>query len=209
MMCALIVLFVVFGGRVRAGDEAKDIVGNLQKKYESVQDVAINFTEHVKFGVTGNEDEFKGTLKLKKGNKYRIELEQQTIVTDGASVWSYSVANGQVLIDKYKDDPKAFTPDKVLVNLSDTYIATYLGKEKGTGNELSIIKLVPKDKNSNLEWIKLWVDSDEWVVRKSEVQDVSDNVTTYTVNDIKFNTGLAEKVFQFEPPKGAQIIDLR
>src|SRR6185369_3690696 len=108
-------------------------------------------------------------------------LEHQTIVTDGKSVWSYSPDNGQVIIDKFHDDPKAITPDKVLVNIPDRYNTTLLSRDKSGDNEVAIVKLTPKDENSNVQWMKLWIDTDDWVLRKVQFQDLSDNITTYTV----------------------------
>lgn len=190
-------------------DDSKKILKDLQKKYESLQDMNVKFKQEIEFGVTKNTESFEGTMLIKKGNKYRIELEHQTIVTDGTSVWSYSPDNGQVIIDKFHDDPKAITPDKVLVNVPDRYNTTLLSRDKSGDNEIAIVKLTPKDENSNVQWMKLWIDTDDWVLRKVQFQDLSDNITTYTVSDLKVNTGLTEKQFQFDPPKDAQVIDLR
>jgi chaperone LolA len=209
VIAAIGFIVVLFSLTAQAGEDTKKILSNLQKKYESLQDVTIHFKQQVVFGVTQNEQNFKGTLVVKKGNKYRIELENQTIVTDGKSVWSYSAANNQVLIDKYKEDPKSISPDKVLVNVPDRYTTTFITKEKKGDTELSVLKLVPKDKSSNVQWMKIWADTDDWIMKKVQLQDVSDNLTTYTIEEIKYNTGVSDAQFQLETPKGAQVIDLR
>ena len=112
-----------------AGDDPTTIVSRMQKRYDKIEDATIVFQQHIVFGVMNNEQEFSGTLVLKKGNQYRIELEDQTIVTDGKSVWSYSKSNNQVLIDKFHDDPKSLSPDRLLVKVPDEYQTTILGKE--------------------------------------------------------------------------------
>ena len=169
-----------------ADDDASVILSKLEKKYDSIRDASVEFTQNVRFGVTQTEQTFSGKLFMKKGNKYRIELEQQTIVTDGKSVWTYSKLNNQVLIDTYKDDPKSFSPDKVLTNVPDNYNATLLGKEKIQKYETVILKLVPKLEKSNIKWMKIWVDQDEWLMRKIQIQDISDNLTTYSVDSIRW-----------------------
>lgn len=190
-------------------DDATKILKDLQKKYESLQDLTIHFTQQVEFGVIKNQESFKGTLIVKKGNRYRIEMEHQTIVTDGKSVWSYSQDNAQVVIDRFKEDPAAITPDRVLINVPDKYTTTLLNKEKNGDSQLSVMKLIPKDQSSNVQWMKIWVDTDEWVLRKVQFQDISDNITTYVVDDIKINSGVPDGKFQFSPPDGVQVIDLR
>lgn len=209
--CGLVlaVLRLSLPGDGWAGEDAGDILKRLEKKYDSVHDVKVSFSQHVRFGVTEAEQSFSGTLVMRKGNKYRIELEEQTIVTDGKTVWSYSKYNHQVVIDNYKEDPNSFSPDKVLVNVPDRYGAAILGKEKLANQETTIVKLNPKDSKSTVQWMKLWVDDDESLMRKVQVLDVSDNLTTYVVDSIALNTGVKESQFRFDPPGGVEVIDLR
>src|SRR5512141_3257524 len=90
----------------------KEITDRLQKKYESIQDATARFTQHVKFGFSKIEQNFSGTLRMKRPNKYRVETDYQTLVTDGATVWSYSPVNKQVLIDRYKETSDSFAPEQ-------------------------------------------------------------------------------------------------
>jgi len=192
-----------------AGDDPEDVLSHLEKKYDKIKDAFASFTQDVVFGVTKNEQTFKGKLWMKKGNKYRLEFEDETIVTDGSSVWSFSKSNNQVLIDKYRDDPKSFSPDKVLVNVPKQYSATVLSREKIEDRETIVLKLVAKEQSSNLKWMKVWVDPDEWLMERIQILDVSDNLTTYFINGLKLNTGLADGQFEFQVPKGIDVIDLR
>ena len=179
------------------------------KKYESIRDASITFTQIVRFGVTNAEQSFTGKLLMKKEKKYRLELEQQTIVTDGKSVWSFSKLNNQILIDKYKEDPRSFTPDRVLVNVPNEYNSVMMGSEKLKDRETTIVKLIPKNTASNIKWMKVWVDTDDWLMKKIQVFDISDNLMTYFVEDLKLNSGLADSTFQFDIPPDVEVIDLR
>jgi len=202
-------ILILFTQPLLAGDNPESILSNLQRKYDKIRDASVIFTQNVRFGVTKTEQTFKGTLFMKKGNKYRIEIEDQTIVTDGQSVWSYAAGTNQVLIDKYREDPKSFSPDKILVNVPRQYSSTIIGTEKLGKIETTILKLIPKDQNANLKWLKVWVDEDEWIMKKIQVMDVSDNLTTYGVESLKTNMDLNDTLFQFSPPAGAEVIDSR
>jgi chaperone LolA len=192
-----------------AGEDAKSILLKVEKKYERIHDVRVSFTQHVRFGVTQSEQTFAGTMLMKKGNNYHIELEDQTIITDGKSVWSYTKSNKQVIIDKYKEDPGSFSPDKILVNVPEHYTPSLFGKETVNGNESSILKLIPIDTKSNLQWMKVWVDHDEWLMRKIQVLDISDNLTTYAIDSLRINEGVTQAQFIFKTPDGVEVIDLR
>lgn len=207
----LFIIFVSFfySSQVTADEDPSKIIKRMQKKYDEIHDVTIAFKQDVVFGVTKNEQTFSGIVRMKKSNRYRIELEDQTIVTDGASVWSYSKSNNQVLVDKYKENPKSLSPENLLVNVPDEYITTILGKEKVGKQDWLILKMVPNEKTANVKWLKVWVDDDDYLMHKVQILDISDNLTTYTVNEMKINTGLGDELFQFTAPPDAEVVDLR
>ena len=203
-----VVLMILLAGRALS-EGAGEMLEKLQRKFDSLQDASVSFTKHVVFGVTKSEQDFTGTLFVKKGNKYRIESEDQTVVTDGISVWTFSRANNQVFIDHYKEDPKSFSPDKILVNIPGRYSATLLGKETIGRLETSVLKLVPREEKSNIRWMKLWVDRDEWLMKRIQVLDIGDNLTTYEIVSVKLNAGIPDSEFVFKAPADVEVIDVR
>jgi len=192
-----------------AGDDAADIIKRMEKKYRTIDDITVEFRQTIHYGVTGTEQSFRGTMYMKKGNKYRIELEDQTIVTDGSSVWSYSKSNNQVIVDRYKETPESFSPDRIMVDVPAQYASIILGRERLGAAETTILKLTPKDKKANLQWMKVWVDDDEYLMRKIQALDVSDNLSTYFLDSLSLNRSLNESIFTFDAPRGAELIDLR
>jgi outer membrane lipoprotein carrier protein len=210
LVCLAVPLFV-FGLTFGQQREltVKEITDRLQKRYESIEDATARFSQHVKFGFSKIEQDFAGTLKMKKPHKYRIETEYQTLVTDGVTVWSYSPVNKQVLIDRYKETPDSFTPEQFLLNLPANYFASIVPQEKPGEGSMIVLKLVPKDDQSFVKSMKVWVEESSWVVRKVEMLDVNDTEKTYTVQEIKINTNLKENTFSFTPPAGTEVVDLR
>jgi chaperone LolA len=191
------------------GEDALEIITKLQRKYDGLNDATISFRQEMRFAVTKNEQSFRGKLWMKRGNRYRIELEEQTIVTDGVSVWSLNKPNNQLFIDKYKDDPKSLSPEKVLTRLPETYSPALVGKEKSGEEELTIVKLVPKVRSSSVKWMKVWIDTDHWLMRKAQVCDAGDNLATYLVDEMKVNSGIPDGQFTLTPPANVEVIDLR
>lgn len=209
LACAAAALSILAAGVSAAGDDAQDLLSKLQDRYRSVQDASVTFSQHVLFGVTKSENRSRGTFVMKKGNKYRIEFDEQTIVTDGKSLWSYSKANNQVIINAYREDPKSFSPDKVLVSVPENYVAAILGRDTVRGREATILKLTPKSKRNSLRWLKVWVDDDDALMRRIQVYDASENTVTYDLDEIKLNSGVADSRFEFVPPQKSEVIDLR
>ncbi|HTY36436.1 MAG TPA: outer membrane lipoprotein chaperone LolA [Bacteroidota bacterium] len=208
LVVALLVFTTLCSGQ-RKEYTVKEITDRMQKKYESIQDATAKFTQHVKFGFSKIEQSFSGTLRMKKPNHYRVETEYQTLVTDGTTVWSFSPVNKQVLIDRYKESSDSFTPEQFLLNLPSNYFATIVPPDAGSEKSTVMLKLVPKDDQSFIKSMKVWVDEATWVVKKVEMLDVNDTEKTYTVQDIKINTNLNNGTFAFTPPQGTEVVDLR
>ncbi len=187
----------------------EEVTGNMQRRYEKIDNLVADFSQHVRFGFSKLEQEFKGTLSMKKPNLYRVESEHQTLVTDGSTVWAYSPVNKQVVIDRYKENQNSITPDRFLMNLPESYYATVLGVEREQQKTLVLLKLVPKDDRSFVKSAKLWVESGTWVVRRILVLDVNETETTYVIHALSINTNLKETKFSFSPPAGTEVVDLR
>ena len=195
------------GARSGPGDDPQEILREVRKTYDGIRDAEIRFTERTRFPQSTLEQRSAGTLYLKKEHKYRIETDDQTVVTDGETVWSYSPANHQVLIDRFKGADNPFAPERILAGGGADYNASAIGREKVGGADCAVLKLVPRAESSLVRTLHLWVD--RGLVRKAVITDVNGKETTYTVLDIRLNPGLSDSRFVLEIPPGAEVVDMR
>lgn len=207
----LLVLFalVLGAGRLSAGDSAEDVLERVRKSYDRIDDAEVKFTQRMKFAVARIEQEVSGTLFFKKENKYRVEFEGQTVVTDGETVWSYSVANNQVLIDRFKLDERSISPERILTAAPEDFFPSIAGHEKIAGANVTVLKMAPQKPAMAVKSMKLWVNESDWLIRKVEIVDLHGKETVYIVNSIKTNTGVPDSRFVFQPPDGVEVVDLR
>lgn len=206
---ALIILLCASFGISLAQPKAEDVLEKVRKRYDAVTDAELRFSQKVHFPMTNVEQQTSGTLYVKKKNRYRVEMDDQSIVTDGQTIWSYSSANNQVVIDRFKQDEQSLSPEKILVGTPDNFTATVVGEEKVGGYETVVLKLVPRDEQSFIKSLRLWVDEKEWMIRQVEIIDLSEKQTTYSVLQVRTNTGLPDSRFVYTIPKGADVVDLR
>ena len=204
----LLVLATIVVGQQKE-PTVQEITERMQRRQEMIDDATAEFTQHVKFGFSKIEQTFDGTLRMKKPNKYRIESEYQTLVTDGSTVWAYSPVNNQVLIDRYKENQNSISPEKFLLNIPSAYYATLLGRDRLGDLQTLTLKLVPKDDRSFVKSVKVWVEDGTWIVQKVSIVDVNETETTYTIKNIKLNTNIKETMFTFTAPSGTEVVDLR
>jgi outer membrane lipoprotein carrier protein len=191
------------------GVTAQDVLEKMKKKYDSIDDVQLRFSQRLKFSLAKMEQNRSGLLLVKKENKYRVEFDDQTIVTDGVTVWSFSSSNNRVLIDRFKMNESSLSPDKILAGAPKDYSAVLLDNEKVGGKEAAVLKLVPKNENASVKTMKLWVDEATWLIMKVDLVDIGGNETTYVVEDFKTNLGLPDSRFTYQIPQGVDVVDLR
>jgi chaperone LolA len=194
---------------IRAADTAEDVLQRVRDRYDQITDARLYFTQMVTMALAGIEQKVSGTLYLKKPNMYRLELPERTVVTDGKTVWSYSVPNKQVLIDRFKLTPGSLTPEQILTGAPEDFSSTLLDPERVGDSKTIVVKLTPRNDASLIESLKLWVDDQSWLIKKVELIDVNEKKTEYLVRDIKTNTGLPDSQFTYEVPDGVEVVDLR
>jgi outer membrane lipoprotein carrier protein len=192
-----------------ADDPAKEMLEKVRDRYESITDGEIRFTQHVKFAMARIEQEVSGTLLLKKENKYRVEYEGQTIVTDGQTVWSYSRSTNQVLVDHFRINERSLTPERILGDAPEEYAPALVGHEKIGKIEMAVLKLTPPEGKGMVKSMKLWVQEGDWLIRRVELLDFHGKQTTYQVHSIKTNTGVPDSRFTYQVPDSVEVVDLR
>ncbi|MCB2204866.1 outer membrane lipoprotein chaperone LolA [bacterium] len=188
--------------------DAREIIENVQERYDDIGDAVITFTQSVRFKVSKAEQSVEGTLYFKKPGKYRIETEERTVVTDGKTSWSWNPRNRQLIVDNYREATHSLSPEQLLLNYPKDYYSTLIGEEQLGGRTVYVLKLTPKEDNAFATAMKIWVSSD-WLIRQVEITDVNSAVTTYRITGIKVDTKIDDAKFAYTVPDKAEVIDLR
>ncbi len=189
---------------------AAEVIEKVQETYANVDDATADFTQTVSLKYAKIEQTFTGTVVMKKGNKYRIESQEQTLVTDGTSVWADSPVNKQVLIDTYKETPYTFSPEKFLVGLPKNFRAALIDESGPDGHAAYTLKLSPNSGTDKfVKSLKVWIDDADWSIRGVEYIDMNETRTVYTLKNVRFNTGISNDRFVFTVPEHVEVIDMR
>ncbi len=207
-ICIVLFLCACSSQSFSRGITANEIISKVQSKYEDIENIIAKFTQVIRFKVSKVEQEIGGTIFFKKPNKYRIESEQQTIVTDGVTSWSYNPKNKQVIINHYKQDARSLSPEKLLFSYPKDFYSSYVGEEKVLKEDTYVLKLTPKEENTMTSSIKVWINHD-WLIKQVEVVDINKKATRYTIRELKVDKGIPDTQFQFDVPTGVDVVDLR
>ncbi|MCK9409011.1 MAG: outer membrane lipoprotein carrier protein LolA [Bacteriovoracaceae bacterium] len=204
----LILAILIFAGSLFGQQpSASEIVQKVRNRYQQINDASASFTQTVKLRYKRTGQNVTGTVKIKKGNKYRIESEQQTVVSDGVTVWMYTPKTKQVLIDRFKFNRQPFSPDKFLLGLPGDVTTESVTKQ----DSVYILRLTPSAKNSslaNITALTVWTSGNRWDVEKIEMIEKSGTTITIVLTDLQLNGGIDESVFQFLVTKEMHVVDI-
>lgn len=147
-----------------------------------------------------------GTMQFVRPGKFRWSYQkpyEQLIVGDGARFWLYDVDLNQVTVKKL--DAALGSSPAALLSGSNEIERGFVLKDIGESNGLDWLQAVPKTRDSSFENIRMAFDAQSELV----VMELRDNFGQDTVLrffGMKRNPQLPPKLFQFTPPKGADVL---
>jgi chaperone LolA len=187
-----------------------DIIKKVQNKYDGLKFMSAVFSRTETFKITGAQSETIGKIYMAKGDKYRFESEEQVIVTDGKSIWAYSQASNQVIIEKIKENSPALLPRDLLFNYPKKYYSTLLSTNKEGNKTIYLLKLDPKeDTQGYIKGIRLWIEKDSWMILKVEITDMRGNTTLFELKEVDTSNKIPDSFFTYVPGEGVEIHDRR
>ena len=202
-----ILIFLIVGAW--AADVNK-IIKKVQKTYDRMDRLSADFTQVQTFKITGSISETSGKIFVKNGEKYRFESEDQVIVTNGKTVWTYNNISKQLIIDNVRKNSGALLPRDLLFKYPKQYLATLLKTEKKDGKTVYVIRLDAKeDTHSFLKEIKIWVEDDNWFIHQIETTDLNGNTTLFRIDKMDTKTPLSDSLFEYKPAPDVEIVDMR
>ncbi|MEE9430100.1 MAG: outer membrane lipoprotein carrier protein LolA [Melioribacteraceae bacterium] len=180
-------------------DTNNNTVEKLQKKFDSLTNLQADFVQ-----LTNNEEGMKGKFYFTQKDKYRIELKNNTIISDEISIWNWDKKRDKVIISNIEDDPLSFSLRE--------YIFNYPGKctvtERSLGGGETLVTLKAENTELNFESANLWI-TDNNLISKIEVKDFNNNTFGFVFNNIEINKSLKTSLFKFNETGDYKIIDLR
>ena len=208
---ALFVLLMLLSGVSQlAAANVNKIIKNVQNTYDDMDNLTASFVQVETFKLTGTQTETAGKIFIKDGKKYRFESEDQIVVTDGERVWTYNNISNQLLIDNVRENSGALLPRDMLFKYPKNHYATLLKEETGGVKKVYVVRLDPKEDTSGfLSSVKLWVQDKTWLIQKIEAVDLNGNSSLYKITNIDYSTKLADDLFSYSAPAGADVVDMR
>ncbi len=203
-------LAATLGFAPRQDSNADKIIGRVRATYEKLEAMTADFQKEYTWALAGETQTLAGKLYLKKGDRYRVETDLQTIVTDGKTVWTYSVDKQQVFIDNVTKSQENPLPRDLLIKYTNDFKAEYLRDERLEQGDCHVVRLAPRREDESFaKSVTVWVDKKSWIAVKIEQVDLNENLTVYKLQNIAINPALADQLFTFKIPDNVEVVDWR
>jgi len=191
--------------------KAEEILKNVTTKYKSYKSVKATFIITVENPKEKTRDVQKGTIYL-KGNKYKLEIAGQDIVSDGKTRWTFVKDANEVQIDNVKNDESSITPFNIFTMYEKGWMFKFTGEQTEKGMVYQLVELIPVDpKKKNIFKVKLSINKNDRFVTTARVYNKNGSIQTISVDQMSPDAAADESLFTYSSTRypGAEVIDLR
>ncbi|REJ80387.1 MAG: outer membrane lipoprotein carrier protein LolA [Bacteroidetes bacterium] len=191
--------------------QSQEILNGVSAKYKSYKSVKATFSIAVENSKDKSKNSQKGTIYI-KGNKYKLQIAGQDVISDGKSRWTYLKDANEIQIDHLRNDENSITPTNVFTLYEKGWHSKYIGETKKGNVTLQQIELIPIDpKKKNVFKVKLNINKGTKVLESAQVYDKNGSIQTITVDSFASDVIDDENFFTFNSGSypGAEVIDLR
>ena len=190
-------------------NKAKAILDKVTKKTESYSSMKIDFTYTIENKSADIYESKEGTIVL-MGNKFRLNIAGQLVISDGMTVWTYLAEAEEVQLNSVEEDDESINLNKILTSYSKDYKSRFIKSTVEDGINVQVIDLVPTEGKSYFK-VRLVIDENKSQILKSTIYDKNGSTYTYKINKFEVNPVVSEKDFTFNSAEypDVEVIDMR
>jgi outer membrane lipoprotein carrier protein len=154
----------------------------------------------------GREIVERGVVSIKRPGRMRWEYkdpESKLFVSDGRTFYFYVPADRQVVVSE--QDPSRSLAARLLSGQGGLLDEFEASLEEPLEEGVLRLRLVPRQPQADVE--RAIVDAEPGGrIRSILLEDVQGNRTRFRFENVRENTGLADRLFRFDVPTGVEVI---
>lgn len=202
LACICLVILMIASPSLSQAFNPDEEASRIQKAYEGFKDITGNFIQKSFIKDLKRTDTYKGRFYI-KASKFRWDYlgeKPQTIYISGDKLIIYQKNEKQAYITRFDPSTYGQSPIILLGGLGDIRADFDISGKDGW------LILRPKKAMGNIVQIELLPSDGEFPLKSLRIIDTLSNRTDIELKDIKLNTGIKDKLFEFTPPEGVSII---
>jgi outer membrane lipoprotein carrier protein len=196
--------------------EAQDpttLIRRASSIYRGLTSLQADFVQVIEDASLGDTLTTTGKLYQSGQNAFAMRFSdppEEAIVIDGRYTWIYtpSTTPGQVIRMAVESDPVYGVNllARLLDRPGDRYAATWLRKDEVNGRGVEVVAIVPRSANANFSRAVLWLDLDDALPRRIELDEAPGVRRIQTLSRLRPNAPIAREQFEFKIPRGVRVV---
>jgi len=214
IIVALSLLFANTTINAQVDAKAKKILDDVSSKTKTYTTINAEFSITIENKKNKTVDSQNGKLTL-KGSKYKLEVNNQTIISDSKTSWTILKDASEVQINSIESKEKetGLNPSNIFTMHEKGFKYEFVKEEKQkNGSVYQIIKLYPEDvKTKNYHTALLTINKEKSQIVSIKIMGKDGTDITYLVKSFIANGLVSENVFVFNDKNypNYEVIDLR
>ncbi len=209
-------------GEEELDPEVKKVLAHVKKANEELEDLTARVTYERSIPLLEEKEKSRGRLKFKKEDRIALELgkpRNEAVYTNGEQWWVVSHEAREVEVYRASEEASreaAFLRfgygegyEPLLKDYQVELVAKEETKKDGEKTVLYRLRFTPRrEKGSDrpaprYAAVEVEIYGDRWLPHELVLHESGGEILhTYTLSKIKLNTGLKDKVFDYDPPGG-------
>ncbi len=191
---------------------AKAILDAIKNKYESYQSLDVHFTLTIAFPEEDPEIQ-KGHLS-QQAEQYKLDLEGQSIISDGTTMWFHLKNRNEVQINDVEEgeDDEMLSPQNLLrIYETNEFYYALVGEAEENGQAVQKIEFKPLDRDSEYSKMRLSINKSTKEILRIKTFAKDGSRYTLQVDKLTPNKNFEKNYFQFDPAQfpGIHVENLR
>ena len=181
----------------------------VQKNYEKVLTYEADFIQKSYIKMMDKTQDVKGTVTIKKPGKMKWSYgapDTQILISNGSTLWLYVPEEEQATKVPIESIYSSNTPALFLAG-KGKLTQSFNVESVNLDNDPISITLTPKADDQALTRLQLFANKKNFQITGSTVYDKLGNKTEIWFSNIKTNSEIPEKTFQFQAPANVEVLD--
>lgn len=207
---------VLLSSAVRASEPPPidETVNRLQQIYERTRDFQANFIQETTVKSIRKTDVEEGIVYFKNPKQMLWDYQKpktKKLIVNSQKSWLYLPQDKSVYT---QSSDKIFKSEALIKFLSglgklrDDFTIKYATGSAMDKSGNYQLQLYPREKGASYQYLQMTIEKKNFHILQVSFEDVMGNSTVLKFSAIKMNTGLASKLFKFQPPPGVSVFQM-
>jgi outer membrane lipoprotein-sorting protein len=185
------------------------LLDRIKLNYSGKTEISTSFDVHIAWKVRETEETRHGSIALAPGDRFRVELGTGVWVSNGNILWQFDRVISQVVIKQLSAADPAMLPSSAVTRYCSDYPLAALQQSGPDAVFEWKADTSAAARPGQVSFVRLIADKKSAVIKKLIVVDKIGNESSYIFSRTVLGKKMPSSTFEFEPPKGARVLDQR